>query len=731
MKERDAGAAGTRAPSVSLSVVIFIISTALIAVASLYLFDERFVTLSYGLPLLICLWQKDKLLLWSMVTAFVFVATLRALAIMPGASGSYYMGWLHWGMEVINLLLIATAVHVTIGLTARLELKNEELAEFNRNLDAVARFPEENPHPVMRLDQDGRVIYANPAAERILIDTGSQAGEAAPGELQAAARRALKRGQLLEVDFFCCGGSTILFTAVPVLSGGYANLYGRDVTQERRAATALRQSEEMFRGTFENAAVGVSHIDAAGRLLRSNQYLQDLMDFSQEDLTATGFLDLTRPDERESERKLYDELVRGDLNSYSLEKRYVRKDGSERWVLVTRSAQRDDNGNFLYSINIVQDISKRKAAEEKLSRYELLANNARDIILFMRLDDGRILEANAAAEKAYGYSREEFLGLTIYDIRADSSLRFTSEQMSAAYEKGILFETRHWRKDGSVFPVEVSSRGAMVGGVPTLISVVRDTTERKRADEALRRSEEDARARAAELQDLTNELARSNQDLERFAYVVSHDLQEPLRQIVGFADLIGRRYGQALDVEGRDFVGFMIEGGKRMQDLIRGLLAFSRVGRAKTARKPTRMNEVVDSALFNLQLTVQQSGATVTQEPMPELTVDRVQFVQVFQNLIGNSLKFHGADTPVIHIGGRQQEGEWLFFVRDNGIGFEAKDAEKLFLPFQRLHLRRDYEGTGIGLAICKRIVDLHGGRIWAESQPGQGATFYFTLPAA
>ncbi|MCX5771738.1 MAG: ATP-binding protein [Candidatus Hydrogenedentes bacterium] len=195
MNERDAGAAGNTGPSVALSVAIFFVSTGLIAVAGLLLFDERFVTLSYGLPLLICLWHKDKRLLWSMLIAFALVATLRALAIMPGALGSYYLHWLHWGMEIVNLVLIAAAIHVAIGLTGRLELKNDELAEFNRKLDAVARFPQENPHPVMRLDQDGRVLYANPAAETALAETGSRIGEAAPGQLRAAARQALDRGQ--------------------------------------------------------------------------------------------------------------------------------------------------------------------------------------------------------------------------------------------------------------------------------------------------------------------------------------------------------------------------------------------------------------------------------------------------------------------------------------------------------------------------------------------------------
>jgi PAS domain S-box-containing protein len=221
---------------------------------------------------------------------------------------------------------------------------------------------------------------------------------------------------------------------------------------------------------------------------------------------------------------------------------------------VTRSAQRDQDGKFLYSINILQDISARKAAEEKLQRYQLLANSTRDIMLFMHLDDGRRIEANAAAQNYYGYSRDELLGMTIYDIRDDPELKITRDQMEEAYDRGILFETRHRRKDGSVFPVEVSSRGALIDGVRTLISVARDITERKRAEEALRKSGEEARARAEELHQLAQELGRSNQDLERFAYVVSHDLQEPVRQIVGFAELLTRRYAQSVDSDGRDYL---------------------------------------------------------------------------------------------------------------------------------------------------------------------------------
>jgi len=227
------------------------------------------------------------------------------------------------------------------------------------------------------------------------------------------------------------------------------------------------------------------------------------------------------------------------------------------------------------------------------------------------------------------------------------------------------------------------------------------------------------------------ELRRSNEELERFAYVASHDLQEPLRTVTSYVQLLERRYGAVLDDEGREFVGFAVDGAKRMQSLIQDLLAFSRVGTRGAALEPTDADAVADAALESLRAAIEEAGAVISRDPLPTVLADAAQLRQLFVNLIGNALKFRGEERPVVHLGAQQQGGTWRLSVRDNGIGIQEEYFERIFVIFQRLQERERYPGTGIGLAICKKIVERHGGRIWVGSTPGEGSDFIFTLPAA
>ena len=231
------------------------------------------------------------------------------------------------------------------------------------------------------------------------------------------------------------------------------------------------------------------------------------------------------------------------------------------------------------------------------------------------------------------------------------------------------------------------------------------------------------------LRDSAQELARSNADLEQFAYVASHDLQEPLRAVAGFLGLLKMEAGKSLNKEAGEFIQFSIEGAERMQRLIRDLLAYSRVGTKGAAFRPISMQTALDAALSNLRVSIEESNASITADPLPDIVADSTQMAQLLQNLIGNGLKFHGPQRPEIHVTCKWTDGKWVFGVRDNGIGIDPQYAQRIFTIFQRLHTNEEYSGTGIGLAICKKIVERRGGRIWVESQPGSGSTFYFTVP--
>jgi signal transduction histidine kinase len=227
----------------------------------------------------------------------------------------------------------------------------------------------------------------------------------------------------------------------------------------------------------------------------------------------------------------------------------------------------------------------------------------------------------------------------------------------------------------------------------------------------------------------TRALLGSNAELEQFAYVASHDLQEPLRMITGYTQLLAKRYGDQLGQDAGQYIGFMVDGAKRMRQLIDDLLTYSRVGRSGKPFAPTAVGQALEQTLATLQLAIEESGAVVTHDELPMVNGDPGQLVQLLQNLVGNAVKYRDGQAPRVHVSCRRQGSDWLFGVKDNGIGIEPQYAERVFIIFQRLHSREEYEGTGIGLAVCKKIVERHGGKIWVDSVPGQGSTFYFTLP--
>jgi PAS domain S-box-containing protein len=338
--------------------------------------------------------------------------------------------------------------------------------------------------------------------------------------------------------------------------------------------------------------------------------------------------------------------------------------------------------------------------------------------------DGAITDVNEATERVTGVPREQLIGTDFSDyFTAPHEARAGYEQV---FERGLVIDyplaIRH--ASGEVTDVLYNATvyrdegGAVVG----VFAAARDVTERKRAEESLLRAEVALRAEK-------EELARSNAELEQFAYVASHDLQEPLRMVASYTQLLARRYEGRLDQDADEFIGYAVDGATRMQQLISDLLAFSRVGTRGNPLLPMDAQAAYAEAVGNLALTIEESGATVSADPLPMITGDYGQIVQLLQNLIGNAVKFHGEAAPRVHLSVEQRGSEWAFSLADNGIGIDPQYFERIFVIFQRLQGRGEFPGTGIGLALCKKIVARHNGRIWVESEPGRGTTFRFTIP--
>ncbi len=372
-------------------------------------------------------------------------------------------------------------------------------------------------------------------------------------------------------------------------------------------------------------------------------------------------------------------------------------------------------GDLAFGIETIRARAERKRAEAALRQQAALFDQSYDAVLVWDVH-GPITFWNLGAERLYGIPREEALG------RACQELLHTTppggvEAFLQALERDGRWEgeLEHRRRDDRRIIVETrivvirDAEGAHV------LETNRDITERKQAQEGLARR--------------SKELERSNADLEQFASVASHDLKEPLRTVASFVQLLQRRYEGKLDAQADEFIAFAIDGASRMQKLIDDLLAFSRVGTRGGEFQSVECEKALRAALQNLTVAIQESGAGVTAEALPTVRADVTQLVSLFQNLIGNALKFHGAEPPRIHVSAQRNGAYWQLSVRDNGIGIEPRHFDRIFGIFQRLHTRQEYPGTGIGLAICKRIVERHGGKIWLESEPGKGTTFYFTLP--
>jgi len=494
----------------------------------------------------------------------------------------------------------------------------------------------------------------------------------------------------------------------------------QEALKESLAATSEVARKDLADQKFaldQHAIVAMT--DVKGSITYVNDKFCAISKYSREELLGQDHRILNSGyHPKEFFQQMYRTIAQGGV--WRGEIRNRAKDGSFYWVDSTIVGFAGADGKLEKYVAIRADITERKRAEEVRERLAAVVESSDDAIIGKTLD-GVITTWNHGAEKVFGYPVSEAVGKPMQMLVPPERANEEADIL-ARVERGESvehFETVRVRKDGKGIDVSVTispirdSSGAIVG----VSKVARDISERKRAEQRLA--------------DKVEELARSNRDLEQFAYAASHDLQEPLRMVASYTQLLAERYGGKLDENADKFLGYAREGALRMQVLIRDLLTFSRVVQAGVPRKNVDCDVALEEALQSLTAAIEESGAVVTHTALPNIWADQTQIAQVFQNLIGNAIKFHNGAPPQCAVSAEKSGCNWLFSVSDKGIGIAPEYAENIFVVFQRLHARSEYPGNGIGLAICKKIVEHYGGTIWVESKVGQGSTFKFTLPAA
>jgi len=514
---------------------------------------------------------------------------------------------------------------------------------------------------------------------------------------------------------------TVLGVLIAVGAGW---MVSRDIAARGLAEDALREGEERFRNLANNISQLAWMADEKGAIFWYNQRWFDYSGTTLEEMVGWGWQKVQHPDHLQ---RVVDKISRCFQKGEVWEDTFPLRgrDGNYRWFLSQAVPIRDSEGKVLRWFGTNTDISVLQEAERHLaqmeSRYRGLLEAAPDAIVVVN-QAGKIVLLNVQAEKQFGYTRDELIGQEVTNIIPEGfaerliadGTRSATEAVTQQIGTGIELSGR--RKDGSEFPIEImlspleSAEGVLV------TTAIRDITERRRSEVHLRKT--------------VRELKRSNDELQQFAYVSSHDLQEPLRMVSSYTQLLAKRYQGRLDSDAHEFIAFAVDGCNRMQGLIQDLLAYSRVGTNGKELSEVSSENALQKALTNLRITIEQSGADVTHDSMPVVTTDETQLTLIFQNLVGNAIKYRGAAPPRVHVSATRNGGnEWTFSVRDNGLGIDPQYFERIFILFQRLHGRDEFEGTGIGLAICKKILERLGGRIWVESQPEKGSTFYFALP--
>jgi len=556
-------------------------------------------------------------------------------------------------------------------------------------------------------------------AERLIADGTRTAAEALAQQIGTGIELIARRKNRTEFPI------EIMLSPLESAEGTLVTAAIRDITMRKDAERHLAQMEGRYRGLLEAAPDAMVVVNQGGEIVLLNVQAEKQFGYSRDELVGQkvkniipeGFAErLIADGTRSAAEALAQQIGTG------IELIARRKNRSEFPIEIMLSPLESAEGTLVTAA--IRDISVRRAAERHLAqmegRYRGLLEAAPDAMVVVN-QKGEIVLLNVQAEKQFGYSRDELVGQKVKNIIPQGfaerlvadALRSVEDALAQQIGTGIELTGR--RKDSSEFPIEImlspleSAEGILV------TAAVRDITTRKTAE--------------ANLLNKMEELNRSNEELGQFAYIASHDLQEPLRMVASYTQLLSRRYKGKLDSDADEFIAFAVDGASRMQRLIQDLLAYSRVGTKGRDLLDISSEEALQQALINLRGAIEEKGALVTHDPLPAIVADDMQLIQLFQNLVGNAIKYQNAGIPKVHISAsRNGSKKWTFSVKDNGLGIDPQYFEKIFGMFQRLHKREEFAGTGIGLAICKKIVERHGGSISVESQPGQGSTFRFAL---
>jgi PAS domain S-box-containing protein len=641
-----------------------------------------------------------------------------------------------------------------LGTAATRDLSEREAAEKHlaqmeggrRHVEEALRESEESyrmlldgvqDYAIFMMDPRGQILSWNAGAERIKGFTADEIigrsfscffpaediERGRPEEvlrIAAASGRHEEQGMRVRKD-----GSRFLASVVfSALRDSAGNLRG--FSEFSHDLSESKESGAKYRGLLEAAPDAMVVVNQGGEIVLLNVQAEKQFGYSRDELVGQkvkniipeGFAErLIADGTRTAAEALAQQIGTG------IELMARRKNGSEFPIEIMLSPLESAEGVLVTAA--IRDISVRERAEKHLaqmeSRYRGLLEAAPDAMVIADAQ-GRIVLVNAETERLFGYNRDELIGRPV-EILTPERFRgihpHQREEYTAHPDTRIMDEVRELRglrKDGTEFPVEIGLSPLETPEGILVTSAIRDITERKKSEEHLVKT--------------VAELKRSNEELQQFAYVASHDLQEPLRMVASFTQLLSNRYKGRMDADADEFIAYAVDGCKRMQGLIQDLLAYSRAGTDGKALQETSSEDALQEAFTNLQAAVQESSAILTHDSLPVLLADQAQLAQVFQNLIGNAIKYRGAEVPRVHISAKKDErNEWIFSVRDNGLGIDPKYFEKIFILFQRLHGRQEFNGTGIGLAICKKIVERLGGRIWVESLSMKGSTFYFALP--